>query len=190
MSGKFRQMMGKPKKGQYRASDMEKFQTQMSTDLLNRLNPNIRKLLQSVKDYSSKNFVGEKQGISAFDVAKATGGTGAIGLGLALGTGVGSMLGRTMNVNDSADRTIGAVTNMGTAAASGKLEANKGNVLALRGQAGEFDTLSKGLTANVKLATSDLLSQADYTNKRNSAILALLNPAAKATGQFLGDAYM
>jgi len=50
---------------------------------------------------------------------------------------------------------------------------------------GEFDTLTKGLGANVKLATSDLLGTANAKIKRDSAAMNLLLPAAEYSGKLM-----
>ena len=186
MSGKLRQMAGKPKKDRYKATSIEKFQTQFANELLNKLNPQIRSTIGAIRDYGEKNFVGEGEGISNFDAMKvAKNIPGPIGLGVTTGVGIGNILGRTMDVHDSAENLIGTVNNISTGGTKGKMKKDEANLLALKGQMGEFDTLTKGLGANVKLATSDLLGTASAKIKRDSAGMNLLLPAAEYSGTLL-----
>ena len=186
MSGKLRQMAGKPKKDRYKATSIEKFQTQFANELLNKLNPQIRSTIGAIRDYGEKNFVGEGEGISNFDAMKvAKNIPGPIGLGVTTGVGIGNILGRTMDVHDSAENLIGTVNNISTGGTKGKMKKDEANLLALKGQMGEFDTLTKGLGANVKLATSDLLGTASAKIKRDSAGMNLLLPAAEYGGTWL-----
>lgn len=187
MGGFVRKIAGKPKKERYKATSMEKFQTQFSTELLERLNPNIRKVIGAIRDYGSQDFASEQEGIANLDAMKAASMIpGPIGTGVALGIGVGNIMGRTSNVDQSADKLIGALSNLSTAATKGKVKETEANMLAVKGQAGEFDTLTKGIGANVKLATSDLLGQAAYKVKRDSAGMNLFAPALSAAGGAFG----
>ena len=189
MGGFVRKITGKPKKERYKATSMEKFQTQFSTELLERLNPNIRKVISAIRDYGSQDFASEQEGIANFDAMKAASIIpGPIGTGVALGIGVGNIIKRTSNVDQSADRLIGTLSNMSTASTKGKVKATEANMLAVKGQAGEFDTLTKGIGANVKLSTSDLLGQAAYKTKRDSAAMNLFMPAFTAAGVAAGKA--
>ena len=186
MSGKLRQIAGKPKKDRYKATSIEKFQTKFANELLNKLNPQIRATIGAIRDYGEKNFVGEGEGISNFDAMKvAKNIPGPIGLGVTTGVGIGNILGRTMDVHDSAENLIGTVNNISTGGTKGKMKKDEANLLALKGQMGEFDTLTKGLGANVKLATSDLLGTASAKIKRDSAGMNLLLPAAEYSGTLL-----
>ncbi len=186
MSGKLRQMAGKPKKDRYKATSIEKFQTQFANELLNKLNPQIRKTIGAIRDYGEKNFVSEGEGIANFDAMKAaTNIPGVLGVGVKAGIGVGNILGRTMDVNKSADSLIGAVNNVSVGGTKGKIKKDEANLLGLKAQMGEFDTLTKGLGANVKLATSDLLGTANAKIKRDSAAMNLLLPAAEYSGKLM-----
>ena len=191
MGGFVRKIAGKPKKDRYKATSMEKFQTKFASETLDRLNPMIGAVLNKVKEYSAQNFTGQGEGIANLDAMKvAKNMPGALGLGVQLGTGVGSILGQTMNVNNSADALIGNTSNISSGGAKGKMKGLEAQTTYLKGAAGETDTLMKGTMANVKLATSDLLGEASAKIKRDSAPLALLNPSLEYTGKLLGESEM
>ena len=183
MAGKIRQMAGKPKKDRYRATSIEKFQTKFANELLNKLNPQIRSIIGKIRDFADQDFVSEGEGIGNFDAMKiAKNIPGPVGTGVQVGIGVGNMLSKTANVNDSADLTIGKLANISTSGTKGLIKSRDANLLALKGQMGEFDTLTKGLTASTKLATNDLLGTAAAKIKRDTAGMNLLKPAAEYTG--------
>tara|TARA_R100001510_G_scaffold57669_1_gene66748 strand:- start:3105 stop:3677 length:573 start_codon:yes stop_codon:yes gene_type:complete len=183
MAGKLRQIAGKPKKDRYRATSIEKFQTQFANELLDKLNPQIRSVIGKIRDYADQNFVAEGEGIGNFDAMKiAKTIPGPVGFGIQTGIGVGNILSRTSNVNNSADLMIGKLANMSTSGTKGEIKSRDANLMALKGQMGEFDTLTKGTMASTKLATNDLLSEASAQLKRDTAPMALFKPALEFTG--------
>lgn len=187
MGGFVRKITGKPKKDKYRATEAEKFNTRMATTILNTVNPQIRRILNTIKDDISKNYTGEAEGIGNFDAMKiAKNIPGPVGTGIQAGIGIGNILGRTANVNDSADLMVGKVTNMSTSGTKGYLKNIGAQSNFLKGSLGEFDISAKGSTAGVKLATTDLLGDAKATIARNTAPLALINPTLQGAGQIIG----
>lgn len=191
MGGFVRKIAGKPKKDRYKATSMEKFQTKFASETIDRLNPMIGAVLNKVKEYSAQNFTGQGEGIANLDAMKvAKNMPGALGLGVQLGTGVGSILGQTMNVNNSADALIGNTSNISSGGTKGKMKGLEAQTTYLKGAAGETDTLMKGTMANVKLATSDLLGEASAKIKRDTAPLALINPLVNMGGQKFGSSKM
>ena len=183
MAGKIRQMAGKPKKDRYRATSMEKFQTQFANEMLEKLNPQIRSVIGKIRDYAAQDFASEGEGIANLEAMKmAKNVPGVVGTGMQMGIGIGNILGRTSNVDTSADNLIGSLSNISSAGTKGLMKSTDANLLAVKGQMGEFDTLTKGLTASTKLATNDLLSQASAKLKRDTAPLALLKPTLEYTG--------
>ena len=187
MSGFIRKIAGKPKVDKYRATEAEKFNTNMANTILNIVNPQIREVLNTIKDDIGKNFTGESEGIGNFEAAKvAKKIPGPVGTMLEVGVGMGNMFGRTANVNDSADRMIGVVANRSTSGTKGFLKNIGAQSSYLKGSLGEFDTAAKSSTAGVKLATTDLLSDAKATISSNTAPFALINPTLQATGFKIG----
>jgi len=55
---------------------------------------------------------------------------GVLGVGVKAGIGVGNILGRTMDVNKSADSLIGAVNNVSVGGTKGKIKKDEANLLA------------------------------------------------------------
>lgn len=183
MAGKLRQMAGKPKKDRYKASSIEKFQTQFANEMLDRLNPQIRSVIGKIRDYADQDFQGQAEGVGNFEAMKvAKNIPGVIGAGVQAGVGIGSILGRTMNVNNSADSLMGTLSNLSTASTKGKMKSTDANLMAMKGAMGEFDTLTKGTTAATKLATSDMLGANAAKLKRNTAGMNLLLPTFEYTG--------